>query len=121
MNTNPPETKYHQRKQGGVINSFHEVVYGRKSIMLRGRRWIGKLHLFDDPPLKAFMFRHSQRSHHAPYYFSFLFFFVVGNIGHYINYKKNVVEDKWVEKYGQDVPSMRKFWLTHWVQRVRAE
>ena len=67
------------------------------------------------------MYRHSQRCHQAPIWFTGLFFFFLGGIGKYINYKINVVEDKWVEKYGQDVPHYRKLWFFHQVQRIRAE
>ena len=37
----------------------------------------------------------------------------VGSILYYVNYKISVVEPKWVEDYGQDVPHFRKLaWVT---------
>ena len=71
--------------------------------------------------MDKFLNRHSQRSHVAPYFFTFLAFFYLGSLGNYYNYKRNVVEDKWVADYGQDVPHYRKFKLASWVQRARAE
>lgn len=43
--------------------------------------------------------------------FLFFVFNFIGTLGHYYNYKRNVVEDKWVKEYGQDVPHFRKLWL----------
>ncbi len=67
------------------------------------------------------MRRHCQRTNSAKYMATFLVFYYLGTLGHYCNYKRNAVEDKWVEEYGQDVPHFRKFWLTSYVQRIRAE
>lgn len=52
---------------------------------------------------------------------AFFVCYYLGSLGHYYNYKRNVVEDKWVEDYGQDVPHFRKFKYISWLQRVRAE
>ena len=72
-------------------------------------------------PLEHFLERHSQRNNFSPYIFSFFVCYYLGSLLHYYNYKRNVVEDKWVESYGQDVPHMRKFWYARFVQRIRAE
>lgn len=50
-----------------------------------------------------------------------MFCFYLGSLGHYWNYKRNVVEDKWVENYGKDVPHFRKFQFFSYIQRLRAE
>ena len=47
--------------------------------------------------------------------FTFLGFFYMGSLGFYFNYKINVVEDRWVEEYGQDVPHFKKLWLASFV------
>ena len=50
-----------------------------------------------------------------------LFSAYLGSILYYVNYKINVVEPKWVEDYGQDVPHFRKLtWVTK-VQLIRAK
>ena len=54
-------------------------------------------------------------------FFLTLFSVYLGTIGHYVNYKINVVEDKWVETYGKDVPFYRKMKLASFVQFVRAK
>ena len=117
--TNPPEDRYHGRKQ----NVTYSVIFREK---MKPRLWYRFNSFYTDrireeTKLNQFLWRHSQRTHVAPYWFAFLFFSYIGSLFHYYNYKKNVVEDKWVQEYGQDVPHFRKFWFATKVQRIRAE
>ena len=109
---NIPEYRYHQRKQESLMNTASRIKTKHTSIITRFRMYWSWTYLHD-PPVKSFMFRHSQRAHVAPFWFCGLFFFFLGTLANYANYKRNVVEDKWVEKYGQDVPHFRKLWLAH--------
>ena len=111
--TNPPEDRYHGRKQTVTKHEIYrtlrsQAVGKRYSVFLRDK-------IFEATPLSKFLWRHSQRSHVAPYFFTFLAFYYLGSLGHYYNYKANVVEDKWVEDYGQDVPHFRKMWFSTYV------
>ena len=115
----PPEDRYNAKKQ--ISRKLH-VPYTMMNYRVWARVsnwWYAKVST--DSFLHEFLLKHSQRSNIQPYLFLFLFSFVCGNVLHYCNYRKNVVEGKWVEQYGQDIPHFRKFKLASWVQRVRAE
>ena len=59
-----------------------------------------KRRIVNETPLNKFLWLHGQRSNIAPMAFAFFAFYYLGSIGHYCNYKRNVVEDKWVKDYG---------------------
>lgn len=71
--------------------------------------------LMADTPLHQFLYAHGQRSNVSKLAWCSLFFLYLGTIAHYVNYKINVVEPKWVEDYGQDVPYYRSLKWRSWV------
>ena len=119
--TKTPEEKYHGRKQFSNENTIRTELtkpklYGRITRFLNT-----KIFLINDNHLHEFLYRHGQRSNIQRYMCMFLFSYYLGTLASYYNYKRNVVEDKWVENYGQDVPHYRKWWLSSTIQRIRAE
>jgi len=116
---NSPEDRHHPRKQKARVNKLHDTFIDKR-IMRRIHNYF--LHkVLVESPFNSFLRRHSQRTNYTPYFATFILFYYLGSLGHYYNYKRNVVEDRWVEEYGQDVPHFRKFKFSSWIQRMRAE
>mmetsp|Transcript_8066 Transcript_8066/g.9268 ORF Transcript_8066/g.9268 Transcript_8066/m.9268 type:complete len:135 (+) Transcript_8066:57-461(+) len=119
MSSNTPEDRYHPRKQTPINTKYANT--------MRDKKLLGRVSNYFDSriwrqtPLNSFIERHQQRRNLAPYMASFLFFYYLGTLGHYYCFRRYVIEDKWVEEYGQDVPHWRKYAPFHWMQRVRAE
>lgn len=116
---NRPEDRYHARKQEPNVDKLsrrHKVQRpsGRAILYMVNR-------VFERSPFQMFLLRHRQRVNLATYTLTFLGCYYIGTLAHYASFRRYVIEDKWVEEYGQDVPHWRKFAFFHWVQRVRAE
>lgn len=111
--TNIPEDRHHPRKQVATQIKLGNL---RRTYRPFGRLSTYWLKNFAEPtPFSWFLERHKQRSNLAPYFACFLTFYYFGTLLQYYHYRRNVIEDKWVQEYGQDVPHWRKNAFAHWV------
>lgn len=85
------------------------------------RLWFYCSSLLEDTKVHETLYKHSHRASTWRMWGLALFSMYLGSLLFYVNYKVNVVEPKWVQDYGQDVPVFKKFKFISDVQYFRAK
>lgn len=114
-----PELKNHTRQYDTYLEVLGRVIKNR-SPRYRFFNWV-HFKFQRESRLNAWLLAHGQRTNYQPLFFLGCGFMMLGHLAFYVNYRINVVEPKWVENYGQDVPHWKKAKLMAYVQYARAK